>query len=188
MNDEMPSVTSTAYASSTITLDEASAADSPVTWVAGAQPKFVGDLTLRRRPPGVGMQGVGAAVGAAIGGYVGGGLFNENGAEAILPIKKGVIQMPQMRIVKVFIADPDENIPLASRLLHQGEEQLTDATDQELYFEIPMASLLRSHNTLRGSTIDKKASKSRDKDVFLEPIRVRDLKMVVVNIAVFPAA
>lgn len=89
------------------------------------------------------------------------------------------------RIVKVFMADPDENIPLEKRVLYTGDEKLTDSTDQELFFEIPIAELLAKHNDLRRSTVDRKATAKLGKDVHLEPIRIRDLRMVVVTVAQF---
>ena len=89
------------------------------------------------------------------------------------------------RIVKVFMADPDENIVLDKRILYTGDEKLTDSTDQELFFEIPIADLLTKHNALRCVTLDRKATAKTGKDVFLEPIRIRDLRMVVVTVAQF---
>ena len=89
------------------------------------------------------------------------------------------------RIVKVFIADIDSNLPLASQLLYRGDEQLTDATDQELFFELDISGLLRDHNKIRTATLNKAATTKAGKDVFLEPVKVRDLKMSVVNVATF---
>lgn len=42
-----------------------------------------------------------------------------------------------------------------------------------------------SHNKSRATVVDKKASQRTGKDVHLEPIRIRDLKMVVSCIAEF---
>lgn len=89
---------------------------------------------------------------------------------------------PQRRLVKVIIVDPDENIPLGQCLLYSGDEKLTDATDQELFFEIDIKSLLDKHNEARVKVRDKKV---KERDEFLEPAKIRDLKMVVVNIASF---
>lgn len=93
--------------------------------------------------------------------------------------------MSTARIVKVFIADSNENIPLAKRILHSGAEQLTDLTDQELFFEVPIADILAKHNEVRAATVDKKAAEKFGRDIFLEPARIRDLKMVVVTVAQF---
>ena len=90
-----------------------------------------------------------------------------------------------MRIVKVFIADPSDDLPLKDRLLYRGEEQLTDLTDEELFFETNISELLRRHNETRKLTLDKKASNKAGKDIFLEEIRIRDLRMVVVAVATF---
>ena len=93
--------------------------------------------------------------------------------------------MSNARIVKVFIADSNDNLPLDKRVLHTGAEQLTDLTDQELFFEVPIAELLAKHNTVRAATVDKKQAEKFGRDIFLEPARIRDLKMVVVTVAAF---
>jgi hypothetical protein len=90
-----------------------------------------------------------------------------------------------LRIVKVVIADVDKNLPVASRVLFQGEEQVTELTDEELFFEVPIVDLLKKHNELRAKNLNKADTSKAGKDVFLEPIRVRDLRMVVVEIADF---
>lgn len=89
------------------------------------------------------------------------------------------------RLVKVIIADPNDNLPLESRLLYNGPEHLTDMTDQDLYFDLEISALLKKHNVLRATTLDKKATEKSGRDVFLEPLRVSGLKMIVVNIATF---
>jgi|GEM_PF-2623089 hypothetical protein len=93
-----------------------------------------------------------------------------------------VADKPTRRIVQVYIADTDENVPLENSLLYKGEPKLTDATDQELFFEIDIKGILDSHNEKRKTFINKKV---KDRTEYLEPARVRDLKMVVVNIAQF---
>jgi len=86
------------------------------------------------------------------------------------------------RLVQVFIADPDENVPLESSLLYTGSQKLTDATDQELFFEIDIKGILEKHNDLRKTIVNKKV---KERTEHLEPIKVRDLKMVVVDVASF---
>ena len=93
--------------------------------------------------------------------------------------------MSTARIVKVFIADSNENLPLDKRVLHSGSEQLTDLTDQELFFEVPIADILAKHNDVRKVTVDKKQAEKFGRDIYLEPARIRDLKMVVVTVAQF---
>lgn len=92
--------------------------------------------------------------------------------------------MPASRIVKVYIADPDTAVLLEDRVLYTGEEKLTDLTDQELFFEVPMAEILAKHNAKRTVTVDKKRS-TPERLVYLEPTRIGALKMVVVSIAEF---
>lgn len=89
------------------------------------------------------------------------------------------------RIVKVFIADTNENVPLERCLLYTGTEKFTDATDTELFFEVPITDLLATHNKDRITWQDKEASKRAGKEVLLDPVKIRDLKMVVVTIAQF---
>lgn len=86
------------------------------------------------------------------------------------------------RFVQVFIADPDDNIPMEKSLLYSGSQKLTDAIDQELFFEIDLRTILDAHNTLRVATVNKKV---KERVEYLEPARIRDLKMVVVTIATF---
>ena len=89
------------------------------------------------------------------------------------------------RIAQVFIADTNDNIALDKGLLYQGEPTFTDLTDEELFFELDMKTILEAHNAVRVATLDKKASKTSGRDVYLEPARIRDLNMVVLDIAVF---
>lgn len=92
---------------------------------------------------------------------------------------------PARRIVQTFIADANDNVPLAESVLFKGEQKLTDLTDNELFFEVPINDLLKAHNDKRTKWLDKEASKRAGKDVFLDPVRIRELKMVVVTIAQF---
>lgn len=101
------------------------------------------------------------------------------------PIMKGNIAMPNLRIVRVFIVDRDDKLPLESRVLYSGEEKLTDLTDQELFFEVNINEALKAHNELRSKTLNKAATEKLGKDVMLEPIRIRDLSMCVVTVASF---
>lgn len=89
------------------------------------------------------------------------------------------------RVIKIFVADADENIDLDKRLLFTSDEKLTDCTDQELFFEVPINELLTKHNEYRKTVADKKASEKFGREVKLEPVRIRDLKMTVVTIASF---
>ncbi|MGZ3235772.1 MAG: hypothetical protein ACXU8A_00180 [Burkholderiaceae bacterium] len=98
---------------------------------------------------------------------------------------KKEITMATARIVKVFIADNNDNLPLEKRVMYSGEEKLTDLTDQELFFELPISDLLAKQNELRKTVVDKVQSEKFGRDIFLEPARIRDLKMVVVTVASF---
>ena len=87
-----------------------------------------------------------------------------------------------MRMVQVFIADPNDNVPLDDRMIYRGNQHLTDATDQELFFEINIVELLAAHNAKRVKVVDKSV---KDRVEYLEPVKIRDLRMVVVNVATF---
>jgi hypothetical protein len=106
-------------------------------------------------------------------------------AEAIDKIPDSIlaeVNMPTRRLVQVFIADPDERVPLGQSMIYSGEQKLTDLTDQELFFEVDIKSLLGLHNAKRTQIIDKSV---KDRSEFLEPVKIRDLKMVVTTIAQF---
>lgn len=90
--------------------------------------------------------------------------------------------MATRRLVKVVIIDPNDNVPLEDCVLYSGSEKLTDATDQELFFEIDIKGILDKHNEKRTTLIDKKV---KERTEHLEPAKIRDLKMVVVNVASF---
>ena len=98
------------------------------------------------------------------------------------PVKiKGEKVMPKKRLVQVFIADPDQKMPLDNSMLYEGKSFLTDSDDEELFFDLPIKELLTKHNEKREKTLDKKHKSER----YLEPIRIRDLKMTVVTLAEF---
>ena len=90
--------------------------------------------------------------------------------------------MTNRRIVQVFIVDTYESVPLDKCVIYRGEQKLTDLTDQELFFEIDIKSLLDAHNVERVKLIDKRV---KERTEHLEPARIRDLKMTVVTVATF---
>lgn len=108
--------------------------------------------------------------------------FHEPTATTTTTKPKKEASMSTRRIVQVFIADIDENVPLDKSVIYEGKQQLTDATDQELYFEIDIKGILDEHNKYRTTLINKKV---KERTEHLEPVKVRDLKMVVVNVAMF---
>jgi hypothetical protein len=76
------------------------------------------------------------------------------------------------RIVQIYIIDPDENIRVDHRLVYKGEEEFTDATDEELLFGLDMNEILGGHNAYR---------EAHD----LEPIRLRDLVLRIRKLVTF---
>jgi hypothetical protein len=86
------------------------------------------------------------------------------------------------RVIKVYVVDTNENVPLDRAILFQGEEKVTDLTDQELFYELNMAELLKKHNEFRVTLIDKSI---KERTVNLEPARIRDLSMTIVTVCEF---
>ena len=86
----------------------------------------------------------------------------------------------QLRKVQQFLTDPDDNIPLESRVLYEGDVFLTDESDQELIYRVPVQEILTKHNEYRVTVRDRRY---KDKEVFLEPARIRDLRLTTVTLA-----
>jgi len=78
-----------------------------------------------------------------------------------------------------MITDPCEDVPTDNALLYDSNEVFTDKTDQELFF-VPIADLLKAHNVERVKIVDKEV---KDREEFLDPARIRDLKMLVLTLA-----
>lgn len=107
--------------------------------------------------------------------------------QPVAKFKPAVLQqekkpMSTRRIVKVIIMDPNDNVPLEDCILYSGPEKMTDATDQELFFEVDIKGILNAHNAKRTKSVNKDF---KERTVYLEPAKIRDLKMVVVNVATF---
>jgi hypothetical protein len=102
--------------------------------------------------------------------------------QANFPLPKKELPMTTRRVVQVFIVDTFESVPLDQCVIYQGEQKLTDLTDQELFFEVDIKSLLDAHNAKRVKLVDKRV---KERTEYLEPARIRDLKMTVVTVATF---
>jgi len=89
------------------------------------------------------------------------------------------------RIVQVFIADPDENVPIDRCLLYSGDQHLTDSTDEELFYDVEIKQMLADYNVFRVTVVDKGQSAQYGREVFLDPAKIRDLKMTVAVAASF---
>lgn len=114
------------------------------------------------------------------------GLINNPCSETILDkldtCNLGDEEVSERRLVKVMIVDPDLSIPVENAVLVNEPEQITDLDDQELFFELDIKNILSTHNEYRKTVLDKT---NKEKEVYLEPVRIKDLKMVVLNIANF---
>lgn len=98
------------------------------------------------------------------------------------PMPREEVKMSSRRMVQVYIVDPDEQVPVSDSLVYKGDPKLTDLTDQELFYEIDILNLLKAHNTFRVTLFNKKVKERQER---LEPIRIRDLSMLVVTLAEF---
>jgi hypothetical protein len=76
------------------------------------------------------------------------------------------------RIVQIYVVDPDEAVPVDKALLHHDGPRLTDATDDELRYELNLPALLEKHNAYRA-------------ELELEPARIRDVKIEIVTMVRF---
>jgi len=102
--------------------------------------------------------------------------------KVILNQPKKEIAMSERRLVRVVMVDPHDDVPVETALLYDSKEQFTDKTDQELFFDMPVAELLRVHNEKRVKIVDKAV---KERTQYLDPARIRDLKMLVVTLAKF---
>ena len=100
-------------------------------------------------------------------------------------LKKEPSMANTTRVVRVFLVDPDSRVPVDKRILYKGDETVTDATDQELFFSIPVADLLTKHNTFREGFEVEERDGAETKLRKLKPIRIRDLTMTVTTVASF---
>lgn len=88
----------------------------------------------------------------------------------------------KLRVVRVFLVDPDDRLPVDKRILYKSDEMITDATDQELFFGIDVKNLIDAHNKMRAKTEWEHRGKSK---TGLKEIRIRDLVMSVTTLAEF---
>ncbi len=95
----------------------------------------------------------------------------------ILQMQAEVIPMAvaQRRVVQVFISDTNLNVPLDDCLIYEGKQKLTDATDQELFFEVNIKELLDAHNEKRVKLVDKTI---KDRTEYLEPAKIREKSVI----------
>lgn len=89
------------------------------------------------------------------------------------------------RYVQVFVVDPDSNVPIKDSILYKSEQFFTDETDMEIRHGLNLTNLLDRHNSKRIKMRNKDASLKFGRDIYLEPLKLRELKIVVSTIARF---
>lgn len=92
--------------------------------------------------------------------------------------------MARARLVKVYIADTNTNIPIEKSLLYRGDEVFTDLSDQDLFYDIDIKNILAQHNSYRTTVVNEAKSSATEK-VFLKPAKVSELSMVITVLASF---
>jgi len=171
---ETPTIVSTSNTSCTYAL---SAGFNPTNLYTQTSNTYYHPTTLT-----VGGGGGAGSGGAAMGGGValnGGG--NQQFVVYVPSYQHGVPKMTR-RFATVIVMDPNEHVPLDECILYKGDEKLTEATDQELFFELDIKNILETYNKKRVTFRNKKVTA---RDEFLEPAKIRDLKMVVITGAQF---
>jgi len=94
--------------------------------------------------------------------------------------KAAMAPVPTKRIVQVYIFDPDTQVPVENSMIYQDPRpRITDMSDQELFFDIDLKTRLEAHNKQRVAMINKNI---KERTEHLEPARIRDLRMVVVDL------
>lgn len=99
---------------------------------------------------------------------------------SIQPTGKFAMAIRALRVVQQYLTDRNDNIPLEKRVLYKGNEFLTDLSDDELRYNVPVMDLLRAHNEYRVTVRDKAY---KDKEVFLEEARPGELCLTTVTLA-----
>ena len=86
------------------------------------------------------------------------------------------------RIVNIYIVDADTNVPSERALIYKKENIFTDATDQELLFDMNIPELLKEYNRFRVTVRD---NSFKQEQIMLEPARIGDLQLRIVEICKF---
>ena len=97
---------------------------------------------------------------------------------------EGEEAVSKRRLVIVLIVDPDERVPVEKSVLYRSDIFLTDETNEEIYFGLNMAQMLKDHNEKRADIEDEDKS-TVEKPRFLKPARISDLSWTVVELATF---
>lgn len=91
----------------------------------------------------------------------------------------GILMIITQILIPAFRGKPF--FPLFHKRGRELEGQLASVREDR-EFEVDIKSLLDTHNAVRTKAVDKKV---KDRTEYLEPAKIRELKMVVVTIAQF---
>lgn len=80
------------------------------------------------------------------------------------------------RLVDIFIVDTHPCVPVENAMMYRQENVFTDKTDDELWLDADIQSLLKKHNVKRVTWDNAMSS---IKGAKLPPARLHDLKRIV---------
>lgn len=90
------------------------------------------------------------------------------------------------RLVWVAVVDPHPDLDSVSSVVFLADmPYVTDDTDQEIWMGLDIQEILDAHNAVRVTMLDKEATRTAGRDIFLEPARIRDLSFAVIPLATF---
>jgi len=117
---------------------------------------------------------------------------SEGKLEAIYPssLKGGDESMSEgLRLMRVLIADTDsaldDQVKPEDRVVLDSEEFWFDGSDEEVMLAFDVQEAIEGHNVMRSKVVDKEILRNHGTTSYLEPIRLDDLKIVKVEIAIF---
>lgn len=85
------------------------------------------------------------------------------------------------RLVEIIAVDRDVNVPFDKAVIFQGERRITDLSDHELMFEAKLDEALATYNQYRVTVRDEDRSATARSDVYLKPLRLKDLRAIVIT-------
>jgi len=86
------------------------------------------------------------------------------------------------RLVRVFIVDPNQSVPIERSVLYDGKEFWTDLDDQDLILQIDLPNLLKTHNVYRTTLPDLYAQRTAGATCNLEAATVMDIKTGIMTL------
>jgi len=93
--------------------------------------------------------------------------------------------MTDLRIVSIYVVDPDENLEPKDALVHIKENFMTDLTNEDILVDLELKEALANHNTKRIKIVDEDRSDDRGKEVMLKTVKIKDLIIKINTLQTF---